>query len=357
MLQKTIYQIKKLASSRPLIYLIVLVAAVASINSVVGGYYERQESTHSTTSTVSPQDYYKSLNLNQARQAVYTNQPIKVVQNLPSVSGTKRQVINFAVPKDGLSEFGLMTTPEGKAPTAGWPVLVLCHGYTNPRTYSTLKSYLADMEFYSRHGFVVIKPDYRGQGDSLGHGAADGAYYSMSYNTDVLSLIAAIKQTPHLNKNNINIWGHSMGGYVALRAAVLSPSIKTVILLSAPVGTSDDMFTLYRAISDSDNLNAHSLRSAALQKHGSPLSNPNFWYNTSPLNFLDSTPAYIQIFVGNNDKIVPSRFSADLDSALTKLHKPHDYIVFERGSHGLLPQRPVIWKRSLQQLNKVIPGP
>jgi dipeptidyl aminopeptidase/acylaminoacyl peptidase len=174
----------------------------------------------------------------------------------------------------------------------------------------------------------------------------------MSYNTDVMSLIAAVKQTSYLNRNDINIWGQSMGGYIALRAAVLSPDIKTAILLASPVGTPQDMFKLYTPISDTDNITARNIRKNELAHLGTPISNPNFWDKASPINYLGSMRAYVMIFVGRQDRIVPYKFSTDLNSALTNSHKAHSYTLYTRGTHGLVPERQLIWRTSLKQLQQ-----
>ena len=293
---------------------------------------------------------YNSLDLSKARLATYTNKPLSTVGSLGIVKGVRESIISFGVPKDGLTEYGLMTLPPKTTSSSKWPVVILLHGYTNPLRYSTTNAYLPDMEFYSQHGFAVIKPDFRGQGFSLAQGTPDGAYYSMSYNTDVLSLIAAVKKTSYLDKGNINLWGQSMGGYIALRAAVLSPDIKNVILLSAPVGNIADMFSSYTASSDSNNPQAAEIKAYQLNLNGTPISNPKFWDKTSPLNYLTDTHAHIQINVGTADKVVPPHFSADLNQTLNRLKKPHDYYVYQGGTHGLLAQRQLIWDRSLRLL-------
>jgi len=296
--------------------------------------------------------YYKSLDLAQAKQAIYTNKAITTVRDLGVSDKVRQQLVSFDVPKDGLSEFALMTLPTSPMPKSKYPVIILCHGYANPANYSTLRAYLGDMEFYSQHGFVVIKPDYRGQGVSFTSGTPDGAYYSMSYNTDVMSLIAAVKQTPYLNKKDINLWGHSMGGYIALRAAVLSPDVKSVILLSAPVGNIQDMYSKYTAVSDTANSVAQDIRNEELTAHGTPLSNPDFWNSVSPLDHLAGLRAYVQIHVGSADKTVPPAFSAELNEALTKAHKAHSYYAYNGATHGLKQQSSTIWARSLQVLDK-----
>jgi uncharacterized protein len=299
-----------------------------------------------------PANAYQSLNLRIAAKATYLSSKIAVTDNLGISNGVNHQIVRFKVAKDSLNEYGLMTLPNTPAPADGYPVLILCHGYYNPLYYATEKSYLGDMEFYSRAGFAVIKPDYRGQGLSLAEGRPEGAYYSMAYNTDVISLIAAVKQTGYLNKDNINLWGHSMGAYIALRAAVLSPDVKNVILLSGPVGNIQDMYATYVAISDTNNSVAAGIRADQLARHGTPLTNPSFWNDTSPINFLDKSRAFIQIHVGSSDELVPPQFSAELDAALKDINKDHEYFVYTDGKHGLLPERNKVWAQSLRRLEQ-----
>jgi len=295
---------------------------------------------------------YTSLDLRVAATASYTGSPIKITSQLGPDHNVRRTVVNFAVPASGLSEYGLMTTPTMPAPAGGYPVIILLHGFIQPNAYSTKKAYLPDMEFYSQHGFAVIKPDLRGQGLSIHQGKPEGAYYSMAYNTDILSLLASVEKTPGLNSNNISFWGHSMGAYLALRAAVLSPDIKNVILLSGPVAGIKDMYNSYTPRSDVANPVAFSVRKSVLREHGTPLNNPNFWYSASPINFLSNTHAFIQIHVGAKDRVVPPKLSADLNLALNQLNLPHSYFVYPTGKHGLLAQRSQIYARSLQALQK-----
>ena len=295
---------------------------------------------------------YNSLDLSVASKARYSNKPISFIKDIGIQNNVKHELISFEVPKDNLSEYALMTTPTKKPPGGKYPVIILCHGYVNPRAYSTLEDYSPDMEFYSQHGFVVIKPDFRGNGFSVTSGTPDGAYYSMGYNTDVMSLVAAVKKTSNLDKKNISLWGHSMGGYVALRAAVLSADIKNLILLSAPVGNTQDMYSDYTAVSDRDNPVAADIRDQQLVIHGTPLTNPTYWDTTSPINYVSRLHADVQIYASTNDHVVPSEFSQDLNQALAARHIMHQLTIFAGDDHGLVDHRAEIWSNSLKILNR-----
>lgn len=293
---------------------------------------------------------YHNLDLRVATHLKFETPAITMVKDLGESEEVDHQIIGFKVPADNLTEYGLMSLPTTPKPAGGYPLIILCHAYYNPAKYDTQKGYLSDMDFYSQHGFVVIKPDYRGQGLSRGVGRPEGAYYSMAYNNDIMSLIAAAKSTGYISRQDINLWGHSMGAYIALRAAVISKDVRSVVLLSGPVGKFDDMYKIYKAPSDLSNPVAGGIRQTQLIQHGTPLTNPNYWANISPLNFLANSKASFQIHVGLSDKVVPPQFSTELDLALGNYNMPHHYYAYRGAKHSLTAQRPLIWSRSLQVL-------
>jgi dipeptidyl aminopeptidase/acylaminoacyl peptidase len=293
---------------------------------------------------------YKSLNLALARRATYTNSPLQITKDNGTSDSIKHLIVRFKVPRDSLDEYAYMTLPAAKQANTTFPVIILCHGYSVPASYSTTRSYLSDMEFYSQHGYAVIKPDFRGQGLSRSQGLPEGAYFSMAYNTDLMSLIAAVKQTPYLNTSSLAVWGHSMGAYVALRAAVLSPDIKKIILLSLPGDIVENAKNSVVALSDRSNFVAAKIRAQQLSLHGEPIDNMNYWQQTSPINFLNSLKAQVQINFGTNDNLVSLADSTTLAASLTKLSKPNELFIYPGGGHGLVPERSLIWSRSLQLL-------
>jgi dipeptidyl aminopeptidase/acylaminoacyl peptidase len=293
-----------------------------------------------------------SLDLRLAAKATYQSSPLSLIQDVGTTSAGKSQIISFGVPTDGLTEYGLLMLPNTPKPAKGYPVIILCHGYINPTEYLTAEGYLSDMAFYASHGFAVVKPDFRGQGLSSGQGTPEGAYYSMSYNTDVMSLISSLKQTSYIDKTKINLWGHSMGAYIALRASVISKDIKNTILLSGPVGSFEQTYLSYIPPSDENNPEALRVRNQAFAKYGTPAEGNSFWKNASPTSFLADSSANIQIHVGALDPIVPPQLSADLNDFLNASHKTHEYYLYQDGRHGLMLQRPAIWARSLSAFQK-----
>lgn len=291
---------------------------------------------------------HKSLDLKLALRAKYPSGPIKVVKELGGDGSVRQRLVSFEVKNDNLTEYALLMRPDTEPPPQGYPVLILIHGYMHPQSYTTDLSYIGDMRYYAENGFVVIKPDLRGQGKSINVGSPDSAYYSMSYNTDIMSLISAIRQTDGIDKSNVNLWGHSMGAYIALRTAVLSPDIKNIILLAAPVDSLEKMYLTYIPPSDENNPLALATRVEVFSKYGTPNENQRFWYDASPINFVSRIKGNVQIHSGLLDGLVPSTFSISLRDALSRARVSHQYYEYPYGSHSLIESRPEIFQRSLE---------
>lgn len=342
---------KKLRPAGLLALVLVTLVLILSVSFGVYRFWHQHIETGQfrISDTFLGENLYDSLDLKVAVKASYPSGPVRLIKDLGPDNGVDRQNFKFAVKDDHLTEYGLVTLPTTPKPAGGYPTLILLHGFAPARGYDTDTLYLPDMEFYSQHGFAVFKPDLRGQGLSIHSGHTDSAFYSMDYNTDVMSLINALRQTNLVNGSNISIWGHSMGAYVGLRAAVLSPYIKNLILLSAPDDSLTKMYATYVPSSDSRDPYALATRNEIFSKYHTP-DNDQFWTDASPINLLAGLKARVQINVGLQDKTVPPAFSADLNAALTRAGVRHQYFVYPDGQHSLAPQRDLIWSRSLQLL-------
>ncbi len=347
-------------SFRPFIALLLILVVAAAAAAVIYDFRRehREIGQYNISDPFIGEDLYKSLDLKVVSQAHFPSSAIRPYRKLTPTDGLARQEFAFDVKDDRLVEYGLMLTPSSKKPAQGYPVVILLHGFINADRYETDESYLAEMQIYAAQGFVVLKPDLRGQGLSLNSGHADSAYYSMAYNTDVMSLISAVKHTPGLDDTQINLWGHSMGSYLALRAGVISPDIKNIILLSSPVDSLREMYLTYIPPSDENNPYALAVRSEVFSRYGTPEENQRFWYDASPINFVGRIKARLQIHVGLDDQVVPPVFSADLNAALNSHHINHQYFEYPDGNHSLEDQRPLIYERSLKLLqsqSKTVP--
>ncbi len=156
------------------------------------------------------------------REREFRGGDFQIEEELPNGSNYRQYVASYQ--SEGLKIYGLLTVPFGQKPEGGWPAIVFVHGYIPPKQYSTTGNYPTYQATLARAGFVTFKPDLRGHGNS--EGEAVGAHFSEKYLVDTLHATAYLKKYSEVNPERIGYWGHSNGGEIGLRMAVISPDIK-----------------------------------------------------------------------------------------------------------------------------------
>jgi pimeloyl-ACP methyl ester carboxylesterase len=147
--------------------------------------------------------------------------------------------------------------PSGKALLAGviyrangpgkHPTLLLLHGYPGNERSLDLA------QFVRAHGWNVIYFDYRGSWGS------QGKFSFKNSVEDVVNLVAFCKKyqdSLKIDTSNIALFGHSMGGWVCLKALQQLPGVKKGFALSAWNIGSD--FTTVSTEKELDQMLAHS---------------------------------------------------------------------------------------------------
>ncbi len=140
---------------------------------------------------------------------------------------------------DGLNINALLTKPSGAKPENGWPAIVFVHGYIPPAQYKTQQYYVDYVNYLARNGFVVLKIDLRGHGQS--EGDAGGGYYSADYVIDTLNAYSALQKTEFVDDSRIGLWGHSMAGNVVLRAIAAKKDIPAAVIWAGAGFTYQDL--------------------------------------------------------------------------------------------------------------------
>src|SRR3989339_1743249 len=105
---------------------------------------------------------------------------------------------------------GIMNVPSGKGP---FPVLILNHGYINPKIYTNGRGLKREQDYLVRRGYVVIHPDYRNHADS-DKDSSQHLSLRLGYTEDVINAVYAVRESgfTFFDKENIGMLGHSMGG-------------------------------------------------------------------------------------------------------------------------------------------------
>lgn len=289
------------------------------------------------------------------RSQKYPGSDIKVEQTLPDGSNYKRYIVSFY--SESLKEYAYMTIPKSPKPPNGYPVIIFNHGYQIPELYTPQGNYVAYMDALAKQGYIIFKPDYRGNGKS--EGSPSSAYFSSDYDIDDLNAIASIKRYPDANPEKIGIWGHSMGGNITLRTSEVSNDIKAIVIWGGVVGDYNDLIynwqgkVTYQPAREDLYLRNLGL-DTMLAKYGTPKENPSFWNSIDPVYNINLINAPMQIHVGRSDQEVPWQFSSNLYTKLKEAGKNVEYYEYSGANHDIEQSFNLAMQRTIDFYNKYL---
>jgi uncharacterized protein len=285
--------------------------------------------TPTPTATLHPMD------IRAQRQTPYPGSPIIIEDRLEDGPNYYRYYASYL--SEGLKIYALLTVPYGEMPDGGWPAIIFNHGYIPPDVYRTTERYIAYVDSLARSGYIVFRIDYRGHDQS--EGTPSGAYGSPGYSVDVLNAVAALQQLPQANPDKIGMWGHSMGGYLTLRAMVINPQIKAGVIWAGVVASYPDLVNRWRRgnapTSTPNPTGPRRWRGLWAELYGSPESNPDFWNGISANSYLADVSGPIQLHHGTLDADVPLEFSQTLYDQLIQAGQVAELYTYEGDNHNL----------------------
>lgn len=295
------------------------------------------------------------LSIEYMREKEYPGSDIVIEQTLPSSSNYNRYIASYK--SDGLKIYALLTVPNGEKPKAGWPVIVFNHGYIAPSEYRTTERYVEYTDAFSRNGYIVFRPDYRGHGNSDGN--PEGAYYSPAYTIDVLNAVSSIKRFKDTDTNKIGMWGHSMGGSITLRSMVVTENIKAGVIWAGVVASYKDMAQNWGRSrpfvpSQREQATRRPGRQALIEKYGDFDKNPQFWQSIAPISYVKDISGPVQIHHGTADGEVPILFSQKLNEALKTAGKNVEFYTYEGDDHNLSSNLYTALQRSVEFFDKYL---
>ncbi len=289
------------------------------------------ESTLTATDVLTETVSQRPLTIAYLRDQSYPGSAITIEQTLAPGANYNRYLVSYR--SEGLKIYALMTVPTGTRPSSGWPAIIFNHGYIPPELYRTTERYVAYVDAFARNGYVVFKSDYRGHGSS--EGKADGAYGSPDYTIDVLNALASVKRYPGVDPNRIGMWGHSMGGYITLRAMVVSKDIKAGVIWAGVVGTYKDLLTSWHNHADNFPVRARRWRTELIAQHGTPDENPAFWNSISANSYVADLSGPLQLHHDINDSEVPILFAEHLRQEILNAGGSVEYYTYPGDDHNL----------------------
>ncbi len=252
-------------------------------------------------------DPYAGLTIADLASRKYGGGELKVEKTLGVTNTFTRTLVNW--PSDGLTIYGFMDVPRGKGP---FPVVIAIHGYIEPAIYNTLDYTTRYADALANAGYLVIHPNLRGYRPS--DSGPDRFRVGMA--VDVLNLIAVVRRQAgqpgplqQANAQALGVWGHSMGGGIALRVITVSPDVKAAVLYGAMNGDEQKNYEQIRVWSGG------AARPVELDTPAADLQ------RISPIFFLDRITAAVSIHHGASDPTVPPEWSRDLCDRLKNLNK------------------------------------
>lgn len=309
--------------------------------------------------TVTFQDVAQNLNplsIVAMRARTYPGSNIIIEQTLTPAATYNRYIASYQ--SDGLKIYALLYIPKSTKPQNGWSVIVFNHGYITPEKYTPDGNYIAYLDAFAKNGYIVFKPNYRGNGKS--DGKPTSTYFSPDYTIDDLNAISSIKRYSDADPNKIGVWGHSMGGNITLRDLVVNRTdIKAAVIWGGVVGPIDQIMNNWQnRVSykpDAEDLRLRKQNSEMLiNVYGTPAENPDFWNSVDPTYFVKDISTPVQINVGLADTQVPPDFSSSLRDKLQSTGKTVEYYDYPGANHDINQSFGVAMKHTLDFFAKYL---
>jgi dipeptidyl aminopeptidase/acylaminoacyl peptidase len=254
----------------------------------------------------------------------YGGGELEIIDTLEETDTYTRYLISY--PSDGLTIYGFLSVPnEGSK----FPVAIVAHGYIPPNEYVTEAYTTRYATALTEAGFLVIHPNFRNYPPS-----DEGPNpFRIGYAVDVLNLMAIIQEQSQdplgylrrADGENIHLMGHSMGGGVVLRAAVVRPEMaKAVVLYGSMSG--DETKNTRRILQWSGGTNGNFEAAASTEMLTA----------ISPIYHLDRLQAPVSIHHSLADDVVPPEWSDELCNLLEAANHPVECFTYENVPHTFL---------------------
>lgn len=274
-----------------------------------------------------------------------------------AIAGETAEAVSYT--SGGLNITGVIRTPAGSGDKPG---VVVVHGSVDPDKYETGSDILPEQRALLGAGYIVFAPDLRGYAGSDAADSVDNTSVDPGFGWDVvldwgmaLDVVNAQRLMrdggiPGVDTTRVGLMGHSLGGLLALDAAVIAPGLSDlVVALSA---ASSDWAETFGNLTEEQSAQFES----AFGSIGTPADNPQYWADVSPRTFFDRATEPLVLIHGSADDTASPQWSQETAAAWRAAGHEAQAIIIEGGDHHFKPVRDQADTAIVQAFDAVI-GP
>jgi dipeptidyl aminopeptidase/acylaminoacyl peptidase len=221
---------------------------------------------------------------------------------------------------DGLKVKNLLYQPSVLSPDRKYPGVVINHGGMEGAEFET-RGLARELAV---NGFVVVLPQFRGEGGSEGHFEFSGGEVD-----DSLAALGYLKALGYVDAGRIGMVGYSLGGLVTLNVLERDPGVKAAVLMGA---ISDPL-----AFFEETSKKRPPESPAQIERHKKDMQ------DRSPMGGLEKVNASVLILHGARDTRVNPEQSKRLYEMLKASGKDVEIKIYPYIGHSMLwYDRPVV---------------
>ena len=212
------------------------------------------------------------------------------------------------IPYEGKALYGILRKPPGVERP---PVLVMCVGLDSAKEETD-----AYEQPYLKRGIATLAFDGPGQGEGEYDFAIRG-----DYEAAVKAVVDFVATRHDLDAARVGVWGVSLGGYYAPRAAAFETRIKACIALGGPYDWSEHWDGLPELTREAFRVRSHLATQAEAKRHAATLSLKGV---------AERITCPIFVMTGKLDRLIPWQHAERL---AREVKGPCTFLLIEDGNH------------------------